>query len=127
MTEEAEKYGFEYRHFRPHVLALPDSKAYKCGGYMRGVTQWKPRDQGGATLCFVFNNDDEIVAWGLTLCCMKDNFCYRHGRIVSKGRALAALKGTEPKYYNGYKLCGITDDVSLFRSTEVFFVPAQRH
>lgn len=123
---EGEKHRFEYRHFRPTIDLIkynPNVLEYKCKRYMRGVTQWKPHEHGGATLCLVFGNGDESLAWGLAFCCMKDNFSYRLGREIARGRALAALKGIEPKKFNGYSLFG-TAGGCIVKGRDFLFLPA---
>lgn len=61
--------------------------------YHRGRSSWKPTERGGATFCFVYDENGEICAHGLAECSVKDAFCYRLGREIARGRALKMLAG----------------------------------
>ena len=128
MSEETEKYRFEYRHFRPLAKAVkysPNALEYHCQRYMRGVVSWRPHERGGATLCFVYaDGGEKPLAMGLSFCSMKDNFAYGLGRKIARGRALAALNGIEAKFFNGHVLSGTDKICDLQTERKVFFIPA---
>lgn len=125
MSEEAEKYKFEYRHYRPRVNPLLVLSEYLCRRYMRGVTKWKPSEWGGATMCLVYDDGEEPIAMGMAFCCMRDNFSYRLGREIAKGRAFAALKKIPPKKFNGYRLWEQAGPRLLrLKKVEQFYIPA---
>ena len=127
MSEEFEKYRFEYRHFRPAASVVRDWAnvlEYECKRYMRGIMRWEPHERGGATLCLVYvDSEEKPLAMGLSFCSMKDNFAYGLGRKIARGRALAALNGTEHKFFNGYVLSG-TSKTCAIESREEFYIPA---
>ena len=50
-----------------------------------------PHERGGITTCELVV-DDEVVAQGVAYCSLKDNFCYRTGRAIARGRAEKQLR-----------------------------------
>jgi hypothetical protein len=59
--------------------------------YTRGESKWEPTIYGGLTICYVYRGD-EMVAIGEAQCSTKDQFCYRIGRMIARGRALKNLQ-----------------------------------
>lgn len=51
------------------------------------LTSWTPRERGGMTICYIYQ-DDDLVGMGMAHCSLKDQFVYRIGRDIAKGRAL---------------------------------------
>lgn len=55
-------------------------------------TDLEPLPRGGVTICeLVDHPSGEILATGRAVCCDKDNYCYRTGRVMSIARAHAEL------------------------------------
>jgi len=97
------EYRFFYRHYRfpRHSMLWPNTGncvtpsftgrhgvAYR---YMRGVTAWQPKNNGGYTVCDLCNEDGDVLVVRIAECSPKDQFCYRTGRDIARGRALKAL------------------------------------
>ena len=99
------EYRFEYRHFRPAKEPVVRLRVMECRRYMRGVSDWEPHECGGVTICHAYN-EKEFLAMGLAFCSMKDNFSYRLGREIAKGRALASIRGESPKMHKRWSLWG---------------------
>ena len=81
----SEPHKFVYRHYR-----------YDCYGslhhYQQGQTEFEPAARGGETHCFVKDADNRVISTGISHYSMKDTFCYRLGRNISRGRALKRLR-----------------------------------
>ena len=60
------------------------SSAYHRSG--KDKSDWQPHGRGGITYCQLVE-DGEVVAQGVAYCSPKDNFCYRVGRDIARGRA----------------------------------------
>lgn len=83
---------FTYRHWR----ITGDDHTLKY--YQRKESTWMPQPKGGYTECVVWvgeGDERERISIGWALCSEKDNFCYRVGRQIAKGRALKAITLTE--------------------------------
>jgi hypothetical protein len=76
-----------YRHFR-----YPETNPTLLLRYFPGDTLWKPASRGGWTICEVLDRYGDIVAHGEAHCSLKDAYCYRIGRDISRGRALKVLQ-----------------------------------
>jgi len=63
----------------------------KCAHYTRHVTKWTPKNHGGATFCYLYDDDGILLSTGIAKCSVLDQFCYETGRRISKGRALDNL------------------------------------
>jgi len=105
---------FVYKHFRvpvsrkqeAKISALTDKRYIEEGAspqkqsanieitdvyhYTRGESDWEPAIYGGLTICYIYHND-KMVAIGNAQCSTKDQFCYRIGRTIARGRALKKL------------------------------------
>ena len=61
--------------------------------YRRGQTDWIPMGRGGLTSCTILSDDNnKILAHGKALCSMSDNFNYKIGRDIARGRAEKQLQ-----------------------------------
>lgn len=99
-------YRFVYKHFRfvdvPQTSRLPTYTApardrFKgrhgiAYWFTRSVSKWIPTGNGGYTACIVYDQDGNKLAESVAECSPKDQFCYRIGREIAKGRALDYLK-----------------------------------
>jgi len=83
-----EPYKFVYRHYRYDQYGT-------LHHYQQGQSEFEPAARGGETHCFVKDADSRVVATGVAHCSLKDTFCYRLGRNISKGRALKRLTEDE--------------------------------
>lgn len=90
-----------YKHFRflgNGGVSLKDTEHHvgrhgRAYHFQRGRTKtWQPSERGGYTLCFIYNDEGEVVATGVAECSKLDHFCYRLGREISRGRALKTLR-----------------------------------
>ncbi len=68
---------FKRRKGRPAIL-VP---------FKRGQETWTPASRGGAVDCAIHDDNNRIVAQGKSTCSMADNFNYRIGRDIARGRA----------------------------------------
>lgn len=76
-----------YKHYRYQELPVLLDLRY----YNRRKSEWQPSTKGGKTEChLVLEDDTEIVVDAE--CSLKDNFCYRIGRLISFGRAMKIYK-----------------------------------
>ena len=64
-----------------------------CVPYTRAYTDVDVYERGGITYCQLVE-DGEVVAQGVAYCGLKDNFCYRVGRDIARGRAEKQLGRT---------------------------------
>jgi len=120
-TEEAEEApevkeidlnGYEYifRHYRVDVDC--DELVH----YQRGTTWWTPHPKGGFTECYLQRKrddgkDGELIGYGFALCSELDQFCYRTGRSIARGRARKmARTGFNPHIWGPF------DHVSIRRN-----------
>lgn len=118
----AEEYRFVYHHFRrPRHWRGTKRHGEPCIRYTRGVSKFKPGERGGVTTCYVVNEDGNPLALGRAVCCMRDSFCYRMGRIIAQARALAALGGHKFKPWNGIIL---GESPTVFGDAKLFYIPA---
>ena len=94
---------FVYKHFRfgwiadnltvDPCLELHRGRHGVAGHYQRSVSKWTPREKGGYTICYVYSGvvEKQLLAIGTAECSPKDNFCYRTGREIARGKALLEL------------------------------------
>jgi len=82
------EYRIVYKHYRIH---LGDPLNVDCY-YRRGQTEWEPAPRGGITECGIYDRDGICITYGKARCSLKDAFCYRVGREISRGRALKSLR-----------------------------------
>jgi len=75
---------------------LCELRHYSVTHYTRGKSDWEPAIYGGLTICYVYRGD-EMVAIGEAQCSTKDQFCYRIGRMIARGRALKELEKCQRK------------------------------
>lgn len=80
----------EYSKGNGFYVSNPGSEIYKFDG----VT---PHPRGGKTVCRIIDDSDKqdklvIVAIGVAVCSMSDNFSYKRGRDIAYGRASRAAK-----------------------------------
>jgi len=68
-----------YRHYR---ICLWAGLMYRN---RRGFH--RPAPCGGMTHCAILDDDGRVVSVGMSLCSLKDNFCYATGREVARDRA----------------------------------------
>ena len=80
------------RRGKPINMGVADLYRYspKYGWNSEYTIDDKPFPRGGKTVCLVTLSDGR-KAEGVALCSMADQFCYRIGRDISKGRAMHAL------------------------------------
>ena len=67
----------------PELLELLSFAYHRSG---EDKSNWQPHGRGGITYCQLVE-DGEVVAQGVAYCSPKDNFCYRVGRDIARGRA----------------------------------------
>jgi hypothetical protein len=77
-NKDGERYG---------GFTLEDSLAQDLLGDMQ------PHPKGGKTVCVVTLEDGETKLVGVAYCSWADNFNYKLGRDIARGRALAQLGG----------------------------------
>lgn len=79
-----------YEGTTPQKLFTDAVHAYRVYHYTRGESKWEPTHYGGLTICYIYSGD-HLVALGEAQCSTKDQFCYKIGRAIAKGRALKEL------------------------------------
>ena len=91
---------FVYKHFRFTGGYVPPLDVQRKNGrhgtachYQRSVSKWTPAEKGGYTICYIYSHQPEnvLLATGIAACSPKDNFCYRAGREIARGKALLEL------------------------------------
>jgi hypothetical protein len=82
----------------------------KLKRYHRGRTDWKPTERGGMTTCRIVDASGRVVGMGAAYCSMADNFVYRLGRLIAKGRAEKDMR-TKALYQTGYELADMLGQV----------------
>ena len=85
-----------FKHFR--IAPDGELKHYRRGKDSKNqpLTPWTPRERGGMTICYLYQKDnDNFIGMGMAHCSLKDQFCYRIGRLISEGRArkTVSIKG----------------------------------
>lgn len=89
-----------YEHFRVMVWQKPSANKRKGRPYLsmlerfrRGRTKWLPYERGGHTVCTIRDDEDnKILGVGAATCSMSDNFNYKIGRDIARGRAEKKLE-----------------------------------
>jgi len=81
-----------FKHFR--IAPDGELKHYRRGKDSENnpLTLWTPRERGGETVCYLYQ-EDKLVGMGIASCSLKDQFCYRIGRLISEGRARKTMEG----------------------------------
>lgn len=84
-------------HYRLAAESLLEGAVYKKSGmpdiqslnrYKRGVTPFEPHPTGGATKVTLLSDSGTVIATGITLCSMSENFSYARGFQKAYLRAL---------------------------------------
>jgi hypothetical protein len=99
--------GCQYliNHFR---IDRADGKLKR---YHRGRTDWTPSERGGMTTCRIVDASGRAVGMGAAYCSMADNFSYRLGRLIAKGRAEKDMR-TRATYQVGIQFVDALESLS---------------
>jgi hypothetical protein len=69
------------------VRFLPSIGKWRIGNILLDLGKTSMRATGGKTIVHIRNESKEILATGIALCSMSDNYCYKTGRELALVRA----------------------------------------
>lgn len=90
-------------------MSLPDRYHVRyehCRNYMTGPRVFHKgfdsppmASKGGTTICYIENEDNQVVVSGMAVCSKEDQYNKKIGRAISLGRAMKELE--KATAYNG--------------------------